>query len=66
MSATKWFWWAPRHLLVLFSGTMLMLATTFGWLMWRLLEQGYQLETQHTQERLDSAADFTASALGNE
>jgi signal transduction histidine kinase len=49
-----------------FLGTMCALAAALTWLCWRLLEQDRQLESQRIQERLEQAADRTASALETE
>jgi signal transduction histidine kinase len=49
-----------------FLGTMCALAAALTWLCWRLLEQDRQLESQRLQERLEQAADRTASAFESE
>ena len=49
-----------------FLGTMCALAAALTWLCWRLLEQDRQLESQRVQERLEQAADRTASAFESE
>jgi signal transduction histidine kinase len=46
-----------------FLGTMCALAAALTWLCWRLLEQDRQLESQRVQERLEQAADRTASVF---
>ncbi len=62
MPFRQWFQ-PPRHLLALFLGLALVLASALGWLSWRLFEQDRALENQRIQERLDRAADVIAAAL---
>ncbi len=53
----------PRHLLMLFLVTTLVLALALGWLSWRLLQQDRALESQRIQERLQQVAEIVVAAL---
>ncbi len=53
----------PRHLLMLFLVTTLVLALALGWLSWRLLQQDRALESQRIQERLQQVAPLTLLGL---
>ncbi len=55
----------PRHLLALFLGITVLLASALGFLGWRLLEQDRALEKQRAQERLGQSADLIASGLAH-
>ncbi len=56
-------WFRPRKMLVLVLGTMMVLASIAGWLVWRFAEQDRTLQGQQTRERLESAADLVAAKL---
>ena len=56
-------WFRPRKMLVLVLGTMVVLASTSAWLVWRLAEQDRTLQSQQIRERLESAADLVAAEL---
>ncbi len=57
-------WFQPsHHVLVLFLAATLVLASTLGWLGWRLLEQDRALEEQRLRERLENAADLITATL---
>lgn len=62
MPLSHWFR-PPRHLLILFLGITLVLASALGWLGWRLLQQDRALATQRIQQRLDDSADLISAAL---
>lgn len=53
----------PRHLLLMFFGTTLLLVSTLGWFGWRVLRQDRALATQRVQKRIESSADRIATAL---
>ena len=48
---------------MLVLGTMVVLAATTTWLVWRLADQDRALRGQQIRERLESAADLVAAAL---
>ena len=56
-------WLRPRRTLVLVLGTMVVLAATTTWLVWRLAEQDRALRGQQIRERLESASDLVAARL---
>lgn len=62
MSFRQWFR-PPRHLLVLFLGTTLAFLAGLGWLGWRSIEHGRDLEVQSVRERLENATDSIAAEI---
>jgi len=53
----------PRNVQILVLGTMVVVAATATWLVWRLAEQDRTLQDQQIRERLESAADLVAGEL---
>jgi signal transduction histidine kinase len=62
MELRAWFR-PPRQLLLVFAGVAALSVGAVGWLGWLLFEQDVALEVQRRQERLEDAADRTASAM---
>ncbi len=54
---------SPRHLLVVFLGTMLALLAGVAWLALRSLEQDRAVEVQRVRARLESTTDLIASEI---
>jgi hypothetical protein len=53
----------PLQLRLVFLAVMLLLASTLGWLGWRLLSQDRELAKQRTTERQEVAADLAIAAF---
>ncbi|MGQ0735670.1 MAG: ATP-binding protein [Acidobacteriota bacterium] len=53
----------PRHLLVLFLGTTLLLLAGLGWLAWGSFDQERAVEAQRVHDRLDASTDLIAAEI---
>lgn len=62
MRKTKWLE-PPRHLLILFLATALLLVGALLWLGWELARQDRELADKRRQERQETAADLCVAAL---